>query len=65
MNWIDVVDEKRYLMSELNAGRLDVNRWRDFIRFAEKVNCPAMAEDMRGRLEAYIMSKNDEVEVPA
>jgi hypothetical protein len=65
MNWIDAVDEKHYLMAELNAGRLDRNRWRDFIAFAEKVNCPAMAEDMRGRLEAYTISIHNEVEVGA
>ena len=44
IDWIDVVDEKCYLMAELNAGRLDRERWLDFIAFAEKVGCPAMAE---------------------
>jgi hypothetical protein len=50
---IDVMDEKRYLMSELNQNRFDRNRWQDFIAFAEKANCTAMADDMRKRYENY------------
>lgn len=53
IDWIDVVDEKRYLMSELNAGRIDRQRWQIFIDFAESAGCKAMADDMRRRLGAY------------
>jgi hypothetical protein len=50
---IDVIDEKTYLLSELNQNRIDHDRWKDFIAFAERVGCPAMANDMRRRYQNY------------
>ena len=50
---LHVMDEKRYLMQQLDQGRIDRNRWRDFIAYAENAGCPAMADDMQRRLEAY------------
>ena len=50
---LNVMDEKRYLLSELDAGRIDRERWRDFIAYARSAGCPAMAADMQRRLEAY------------
>ena len=50
---LHVMDEKRYLMQQLDQGRIDRNRWRDFIAYAEGAGCPAMADDMRRRLAAY------------
>jgi hypothetical protein len=60
------MDEKRYLMSELNQNRFDRNRWQDFIAFAEKVGCHAMAADMRRRYENYIGEPTPiRIEMPA
>ena len=50
---LHVMDEKRYLMQQLDQGRIDRQRWVDFIAYADKAGCPAMADDMRRRLEAY------------
>ena len=55
-----IVKWKRWLMSDLAAGKFRENEWREFIEAAYSNGCTAIADDMEKRFEHYLETKESE-----